>query len=244
MSLVSKLVGNRKLLKTGVECNWEAMVLDVPQILDANASPWEDDELLRALQEGTESAYEALIARFQTSVYNLVCRLLCEPSDAADVVQEVFLKVFRSIGNFRGQSSLKTWIYRISVNEAYNHRRWFSRHRRQEVGLEAEEEGNRRYQDTLPDTGQSPFDFACSREAHAFLESALAELNPAFRAAVVLRDVEDLSYEEIADILQISLGTVKSRILRGRESLRKILTSRLKPEPAVAWSPQPAVVKS
>lgn len=81
-------------------------------------------------------------------------------------------------------------------------------------------------------------------ETHALIEEALGEVNPAFRAAVVLRDIEDLSYEEIAEILQVSLGTVKSRILRGREALRKVLAGKLQPEPAMHWNAQPAQVKS
>ena len=196
----------------------------------------EEDALVLALCQGDENAYEVLIQRFQQPVYNLVCRLLNDPSDACDIVQEVFLKVFRNIGAFRGNSSLKTWIYRIAVNEAHNHRRWFSRHQRQEVALGTEDR-TQSYEDSLADPGRTPFDFAADREARALVESALAELNPNFRAAVILRDIEDLSYEEIAAILDISLGTVKSRILRGREALRKLLESRLEPGPAFRWSP-------
>ncbi|HBY58877.1 MAG TPA: RNA polymerase subunit sigma-24 [Solibacterales bacterium] len=196
--------------------------------------------LLEGLRAGRESAYEELLAQYQQPIYSLVFRLLNDPSETCDAVQEVFLKVFRSVGSFRGQSSLKTWIYRIAVNEAYNQRRWFSRHRRQEVGLEAEEEGSRCYRDTLSDPGRSPFELASGVEAHSLIEQALEQLNPTFRTAVVLRDIEDLSYEEIAEVLQISLGTVKSRILRGRDSLRRILAGRLEPGQALHWTPQPA----
>lgn len=199
-----------------------------------------DLALLEGLRQGTEAAYEELLSQYQQPVYNLVLRLLSDPSETADVLQEVFLKVFRSVRSFRGQSSLKTWIYRIAVNEAYNQRRWFSRHRKQEVGFETEEEGSRSYKDTLSDPGRSPFDLAAGSETHALIEQALAELNPTFRTAVILRDIEDLSYEEIAEVLQISLGTVKSRILRGREALRRILAGRLEPGPALRWTPQPA----
>lgn len=188
--------------------------------------------LIEELRLGVERAYEELLVRYQQPVYNLVYRLLSDPGDANDVVQEVFLKVFRNIGFFRSQSSLKTWIYRIAVNEAYNHRRWFSRHRKQEVGLERDDD-ERPYQETLSDPGKSPFDEAASREAHAIVEAALNGLNPTFRTALVLRDVEDLSYEEIAEILQIHLGTVKSRIMRGREALKQTLMARLtEPPPA------------
>jgi RNA polymerase sigma-70 factor (ECF subfamily) len=198
----------------------------------------EDQALIAALQDGKDYAYEILIQRFQSPVYNLICRLQNDPRDANDIVQEVFLKVFRNIGAFKGNSSLKTWIYRIAVNEAHNHRRWFSRHQRQEVGLAADE-SMRDYQESLPDRSRSPFDLTLDKETRALVEAALAELNPKFRAAVVLRDIEDLSYEEIALVLEVSLGTVKSRILRGREALRRILEGQLEPEPSLHLSPQP-----
>ena len=198
------------------------------------------DGLLEGLQAGREDAYEILIARFEHPIYNLVMRLLNDPADASDVVQEVFLKVFRNVRTFRGQSSLKTWIYRIAVNEAYNHRRWFSRHRKQEVGLEPEDEGSLALRDCISDPGRTPFDWALNEERHVLIDAALKDVNPAFRAAVVLRDMDDLSYEEIAEIMQISMGTVKSRILRGRESLRKSLESRLSPGSANDWVQQPA----
>ncbi len=201
---------------------------------------YHEQALIAALREGSESAYEVLIQRFQTPVYNLVYRLVSDPSDTADIVQEVFLKIFRNLPQFRGQSSLKTWIYRIAVNEAYNHRRWFSRHRRQEVGLEMDESEGPDYSETLADHGRSPLDVVLSHETCALIEQALHTINPSFRAAVVLRDVEDLSYDEIAEVLQVNLGTVKSRILRGREALRKVLAGRLQQETSLPWQAQPA----
>ena len=209
---------------------------------DAVAAPRgreEDTALLSGLRAGSEAAYEALISRFEQPVYNLVSRLLDDPSDAADVVQEVFLKVFRYVGSFRADSSLKTWVYRIAVNEARNHRRWFSRHRRQEVNLESEEPGEG-YQSWLPDPGPSPFELTLDHETQALIEEALAKVNPKFRAALVLREIECMSYEEIGEILEISLGTVKSRILRGRDALKRLLAGRLDPAPAHEWQAQMA----
>src|SRR5213078_2293746 len=144
----------------------------------------EDDELVRRLRAGEEAAYEALLTRFQQPVYNLALRLLSDPSDAADVVQEVFLKVFRNVGHFRGQSSLKTWIYRITVNEAHNQRRWFFRHRQREVGLEEEPEEARSMAQVLPDGSPSPFDYVFGREQEHMIEGALAKINPTFREVV------------------------------------------------------------
>jgi RNA polymerase sigma-70 factor (ECF subfamily) len=204
------------------------------------ASQCEEDGLVRDLRLACEDAYETLILRFQQPVYTLVSRLMCNPGDASDVVQEVFLKVFRNIGQFRGGSTLKTWIYRIAVNEAYNHRRWFSRHQRPEIGFAPNDESAGLHEENLTDPGRSPFDLTLNHETRVLVESALAKLNPKFRAAVVLRDIGDLSYEEIATVLGVSLGTVKSRILRGRESLRRILEGRLEAAPSFSLSPQTA----
>lgn len=188
-----------------------------------------DDRLLTGLRRGDEAAFEELVALYERPVYNLIYRLLPDASDAPDVVQETFLKVFRAVGSFRGQSSLKTWIYRIAVNEAHNQRRWFGRKRGQEVGLE-EEIGpdGMSFQQVLEDPRESPFETVRSREMMSVVDDALAALKPDFRAAVVLRDIEDLRYEEIAEILNLNLGTVKSRILRGREALRDELEARLR----------------
>lgn len=194
----------------------------------------EDARILRGLRSGIEDAYEELIARYQQPVYNIAYRLLGSPADASDVVQEVFLKVFRGVGSFREHSSLRTWVYRIAVNEAHNHHRWFSRHCRREVAMEEAAEHARPIE-SCADPGRSPFDHALESENRTLIEQALANINPVFRTAVVLRDIENLSYEEIAEILQVSLGTVKSRILRGREALRRELTQRLDPGFAEAF---------
>lgn len=188
----------------------------------------EEAELVEGLRTGFDAAYEKLIMLYQQPVYNLVYRLLNDPSDACDVVQEVFIKIFRNIRGFRGQSSLKTWVYRIALNEAHNRRRWFGRHKRQEVDLERDDSlAGLSLQDTLPDSGSSPYELALSVEAQKLIEEALQALSSTFREAVVLRDVEELSYEEIADVLGINIGTVKSRILRGREALRKEVAARM-----------------
>ena len=195
----------------------------------------EDSALIAGLRAGDECAYEILIQRFEQPVYNLVSRLVDNSADAADVTQEVFLKVFRKVGGFRSESSLKTWVYRIAVNEARNQRRWFTRHRGKEIGLEPAESNVQGPQDWLCDPGRSPYQTALDRETHALIESALNKVSPNYRAAVVLREVEGLSYEEISEVLDVSLGTVKSRILRGRESLRKHLVDQMQATPGVEW---------
>ena len=118
------------------------------------------------------------------------------------------------------------------MNEAHNHRRWYMRHCRHEISLENEQADHRSILELASDPARSPFDQTLDTENRTLIEQALARINPVFGTAVVLRDVQNLSYEEIADILQVSLGTVKSRILRGREALRRELTQR--PDPGLA----------
>jgi RNA polymerase sigma-70 factor, ECF subfamily len=195
----------------------------------------EDAALIAGLRSGADAAYEELIARFEQPVYALVSRLVEQPADAPDVTQDVFIKIFRNVDHFRGESSLKTWIYRIAVNEARNYHRWFGRHRRQEVDLEPPSTEAHGWGDVLPDAGPSPFQLALDHETQALIEEALTEVNSSFRAALVLREVEGLSYEEIAEVLEISLGTVKSRILRGREALRRAVAEKLEPATPL-WS--------
>ncbi|MCC7155190.1 MAG: sigma-70 family RNA polymerase sigma factor [Bryobacterales bacterium] len=200
---------------------------------------WPDEAaFLSDLRSGRDCAYEALLDRFQHPVFNLVSRLIDDRADAADVTQDVFLKVFRSIGSFRGESSLKTWVYRMAVNESHNRRRWFGRHRKPEVGLESDDESRGVIQ-RVSDPSRSPYDLALSHEWGAALEKALNGLNPVYRPAVVLRDVEEMSYEEIAEVLNLNLGTVKSRILRGREALRRSLMEQMEPGRVVGLTPQP-----
>jgi RNA polymerase sigma-70 factor, ECF subfamily len=186
----------------------------------------EDARILRGLRAGIEGAYEELIERYEQPVYNVAYRLLGNRTDACDVVQEVFLKIFRGVDAFREQSSLRTWVYRIAVNEAHNHRRWFARHCRHEVPIEREKMNHEGFIELAQDPGPSPYEQARDSETRSLIEQGLTRINPIFRTAVVLRDIQDLSYEEIAQILQVSLGTVKSRIVRGREALRLEITQQ------------------
>ena len=181
--------------------------------------------LVRRLKCRSTEAFDELLDCYQGPVYGFVYRLLDRSADAADVTQEVFLKVFRKIDDFRGDCTLKTWVYRIAVNEASNRRRWFKRHARNETPLE-DENGAPRW-DWLRDPSASPFDRLHQREQSDLVQDALRDVDERLRAAVVLRDLEGLSYNEIADALEISLGTVKSRILRGRAALKTALQRRM-----------------
>lgn len=187
----------------------------------------EEVSIIAELKSGSEEAYEWLIAHYHQPVYGLVHRILNDPADAADTTQEVFLKVFRGIRRFNGQASLKTWIYRIAIHEASNQRRWWFRHKRRETTMEpqsCDEDGQSfGLKDTLMDLGESPFESAAHEEVRCKVEFELAQVQEPYRTTVVLRDIEGLSYEEIAEILQVSLGTVKSRLMRGRLALKKRL---------------------
>jgi len=148
--------------------------------------------------------------------------MLGDTSDAADATQEVFLKAFKGIKKFRGGSSLKTWLYRIAIREALNHRRWSKRHLQKNVSIDAEpEEGHAPLE--IEDAGATPFEQLASLEIQGAVQAALAQVPDVFRSAVILRDLEGLSYEEVAEVLECSVGTVKSRILRGRRSLKDLL---------------------
>jgi RNA polymerase sigma-70 factor (ECF subfamily) len=184
--------------------------------------------IVAELKVGSEDAYAWLIGEFHQPIYSLVYRILTDPADAADTTQEVFLKVFRGIRHFNGQSSLKTWIYRIAVHEASNRRRWWFRHKARETSMELEasssEGSGLAARETLVDEGESPFDNACHEEVRSRVEAELRQVPEPYRSTVILRDLEDMSYDEIAEVLDISLGTVKSRLTRGREALRRRLT--------------------
>ncbi len=189
----------------------------------------EEAAVVAELKAGSEDAYASLIAQYHQPVYSLVARILTNADDAPDVTQDVFIKVFRNIGGFHGQSSLRTWIYRIALHEAYNQRRWWFRHKAQEVTIEvqaseAEDAGSRLcWKDALADERQSPFESAAKSEMRTVVESALRQVPEPFRTVVVLRDLEGLAYEEIAEVLHLRVGTVKSRLMRGRTALRQYL---------------------
>ena len=190
----------------------------------AQTLSWIADEtsLVTELQAGSDVAFDWLVTYYHVSVYNVIYGILSDRADAADVTQEVFLKAFRGIHAFRHGSSLKTWLYRIAVRESLNHRRWWHRHCRNEISLDAP------VRDDLPpaeiqDSDATPFEQLAARETQAAVHQALAQIPDVYRSAVILRDLEGLSYEETAEVLETSVATVKTRILRGRRALKQLL---------------------
>jgi RNA polymerase sigma-70 factor, ECF subfamily len=196
-----------------------------PAVSDwASALSWGRDEaeLVSELQAGSETAFDWLVTHYHAPVYNLILSMLGDTSDAADGSQEVFLKAFRGIRKFRQGSSLKTWLYRIAIREALNHKRWFKRHLQKNVSIDAGSEEGRTAVE-IADLGATPFEQLAAREIQVAVQDALQEIPEVFRSAVILRDLEGLSYEEVAEVLECNVGTVKSRILRGRRALKEVL---------------------
>ena len=188
------------------------------------------DQFLEKLRRGDALAYERLVSENSGDVYALLFRLTSDAEEARDLTQETFLRAFQSIDRFRGDASLKTWIYRIAINQARNRWRWWRR-RRRDVTVSLDATDDQREQPlaaTLPcENSPSPEQQTLAREREAQLREALGGLRRSYREAVILRDVEGFSYEEIAQTLQISIGTVKSRISRGRLELRQQLEGSL-----------------
>src|SRR6202047_2009792 len=152
----------------------------------AQSLPWAHDEseLITELQAGSESAFDWLVTHYHSGVYNLVYGILSDSADAADVTQEVFLRAFRGIRGFRQGSSLKTWLYRISVRQALNHRRWCWRHHRQQVSIDADVEGRNTALD-LKGLGASPLEQVEAAGMQAVVRRALAHAPDVFRSAVI-----------------------------------------------------------
>jgi RNA polymerase sigma-70 factor, ECF subfamily len=172
----------------------------------------------------TSLSFEEIFARYSAMVYGLVLHILGDREEALDVSQEVFLTIYRKMDTYRGESSLKTWIYCIAAHRAANRFRWWNRIRRRgTVSLEEHlsKSPNREIFSNLRSEMQSPEQALLLQEEHAKIEHMLLELPLQQRVAVIMRDIEGLSYEEIAESLKISIGTVKSRIARGREMLKR-----------------------
>jgi RNA polymerase sigma-70 factor, ECF subfamily len=189
----------------------------------------EETALVDELRAGSEQAFAWLIAHYHQPIFSLLARTVRNRADAADLTQEVFVKVFRGIRGFNGDSSLRTWIYRIALREASNQRRWWMRHQQQEIPIDQElAVGAERtpvcIKELLVDPAQSPYEMAEHEETRARVERALGQVPEPFRTTLILRDIEGFVYEEVAAMQGVNLGTVKSRLVRGRACLKALLT--------------------
>jgi RNA polymerase sigma-70 factor (ECF subfamily) len=204
--------------------------LTMGNVASALTFPSDEAALIAELRAGSEEAFAWLITRYHQPIYSLLARTVQDRADAADLTQEVFVKVFRGIGSFHGDSSLRTWIYRIALREASNQRRWWMRHRQQEVPIDQEvTEGDSGssfcMKDKLVDPAESPYEMAVHTENRERVEAALSQVPEPFRTTLILRDIEGFVYEEVAEIQHVNLGTVKSRLVRGRAFLKGLLTA-------------------
>jgi RNA polymerase sigma-70 factor (ECF subfamily) len=177
-----------------------------------------DLDLAERHRRGDDRAFEEVYARYAGMIYSLALRLAGDPDTAADLTQEVFLRIYRHLGTFRGRSSLKTWVYQVGLNQC---RSRLGRARPEAQPLP--EEGTPAAAVALRDPGRGPESEALAADTGRRVGEALAALPLAFREAVVLRDIEGLAYEEIAALAGVPVGTVRSRIARGREQLRALL---------------------
>jgi RNA polymerase sigma-70 factor (ECF subfamily) len=194
-----------------------------------SASPktarFEDAVLVRQVQAGELHAFTELVRKYQDRVYNTCKRVCGDAEEAADLTQEAFMKAFASIDLFRGKSAFYTWIFRIAVNLSISYQR--KRRTRSTVSLDRpigdQTDGDARVHILRDESVADPADAPEAAETHARVLTALQELDPDHRVAIVLRDIEGFDYQEIADILELPVGTVKSRIFRGRLALRERL---------------------
>jgi RNA polymerase sigma-70 factor (ECF subfamily) len=215
------LAEEKALLVTGLEAEFEAGDLSRPAAETLRSTS--DLALVARLRAGESAAFEELVGEYQPLVHSLSLRILGDAEDARDASQETFIKVYRHLARFRGDASLKTWICRIAINQARSHKRWFRRRRRDGThSLDADDEQFVSLSH-LKSSGASPEAVTLAQERHRQIERALTELKSDFRIAVILRDIEGMTYEEMAVVLEISIGTVKSRIARGREMIRSKL---------------------
>jgi RNA polymerase sigma-70 factor, ECF subfamily len=177
----------------------------------------DEASLIEQFKDGDPSAFERIVQTYQDRIYNLCRYLLGNSQDAEDAAQDVFLKAYRKLEDFRPESSLYTWLYRIGVNTCLDYKRKWR----------PEPLKNETLAEELPSEDPNPERRYQSMEIDRAIRSALDRLSTNFRAVIVLKEIEGLAYEEIAEVLNISVGTVKSRISRTREELRRILRGKV-----------------
>ena len=183
-----------------------------------------DTELVARVQHGDKSAFDLLVLKYQHRIVKLVGRYVREPADALDVAQDAFIKAYRALPNFRGESAFYTWLYRIAINTAKNHLVAAAR-RPSDVDLGSNEDGEQLEIEDMQSTLETPERLLLTEEIRQTVIDAIAKLPDDLRTAIMLREVDGLSYEEIATVMDCPIGTVRSRIFRAREAV----DLRLKP---------------
>lgn len=191
-------------------------------------SEMSDEELMKQFQEGTVEAYDILVERYKDQITNYIYRFVGEWQECEDLLQETFLRVYRNRHSYRPIAKFSTWLYTIAGNLARSEYR--KRKRRQTQSIQSVNRDNEEYEIDIPDDTYSPDQDAESAIQDEYIQNALMEIPDVFREVVVLRDVQQLSYDEIAQITGLPLGTVKSRINRGRTKLQSLLKDVYAPE--------------
>src|SRR5262245_44198514 len=188
-----------------------------PEVAEEASAAQKQARFVLELQSGDERAFEHLVAEFERPIVRFLYRYLGNSEEAKEVCQDVFIKIFRGIGNFQNQCSLKTWIYRITLNTVLNEKRkWYQKFKDRFLGLDGI---SRTYADSTPDPELS----LTLNEQSRTIALAMRKLRPDHRAILVLRDLEGFSYQEIAETLNLALGTVKSRLARARQEMKDAL---------------------
>src|SRR5689334_8667381 len=207
--------------------------MDLEQVATATSveeCPTAEVKFIERLKNGETAAFDTLIRERSGEIYGLLYRLTENAEEARDLTQETFLRAFQNIAHFRGEADLRTWIYRIAINQARNRWRWWRRRKRDvTVSIDAPQaNGQPSLAGTLKsENGGNPEKDTLAHERERALRRALSSLKRVYREAVLLRDIEGFAYEEIAVALDISVGTVKSRLARGRQELRRKLEGSL-----------------
>lgn len=190
---------------------------------EGERAPERSLSLVERLRAGDQDAYEFLVRNHGPAIHRVAYRVLGDSEEAREVTQETFLKVYRNIHRFRGETGLLSWMIRIALNQAANHRRWWRRRKRDETfSLTGSGDGDGQdWSERIADGSANPEEERISQESRRVVALGLAGVTMRFRIALVLRDIEGYSYDQISTMLSVSIGTVKSRIARGRAQLKR-----------------------
>ncbi|MDD5011647.1 MAG: sigma-70 family RNA polymerase sigma factor [Phycisphaerae bacterium] len=188
----------------------------------------DEASLVSQARAGNMASVEKLILKYQDRVYNTILKICGNEADAAELAQDAFVKAIEGLKNFRGESSFYTWLFRIAVNLTLNFCKKNAKLSFQSLQEQIDENTERQLKDYLIDkSAAEPSELAAKKEVHSLISKAIEKLEPEQRAVVILRDIEQMSYNEIAETLEMEIGTVKSRIARGRKNLKEIIEAAI-----------------
>ncbi len=224
-SIVSGKIPYEMIFGKSVAFDREGLPQVASAAYDSHVFAGAEADFIERLRSGDPEAFDNLITRYSADIYAVLFRITENAEEAADLTQETFLSALKAIKTFRGESELKTWLFRIAVNHSRNRFRWWKRRKKDAtVSLDAPiGDSNATISEMIAGSDLSAEETVLRHEREAAIRKALLELPEIYREAIVLCDIEGLTYDEIAAALEINIGTVKSRIARGRDELRKRL---------------------